>query len=94
LLEAIVYCIVCGFSEDYVMDLDVYGFGQIYKYLKRIETRKNIGDAGLFRTAMNASKKEYKEFIKAINIWLPDAEKQLDTGTQQEFNDLVAKGKI
>jgi hypothetical protein len=76
------------------MDLDVYGFGQIYKFLKRIESRKIISDAGLFRTAMNASKREYKEFVTAVNIWLPDAERQLDTGTQQEFNDLVAKGKI
>jgi hypothetical protein len=67
LLEAVVFCIAEGFSEAYVMDLDVYGFGEVYKYLKRIDARRQMSNAGLFRVAMNATGKEYTTYMSAID---------------------------
>lgn len=92
--EAIVYCIVGGFSETYVMDLDVWGFGQIYKYIKRIETRKQLNLVGMLRTAPNANGKQYKEFLESLNTWLPIQERNIEKGNPEDFKKLVARGGL
>lgn len=76
------------------MDLDVYGFGEIYKYVKRLDTRRTINNMGMFRMAMNGSKKDYTGYMKSISSWLPKAERESDKGTQKDFNKLVASGKV
>lgn len=95
LLEAIVFCISEGFSEEYVMDLDVYGFGQVYKFIRRIDARRQINSAGLYRTASNANGKQFKEYIGVLDAWLPEQERETaQKGTQSDFDKLVSSGKL
>jgi ATP-dependent protease Clp ATPase subunit len=76
------------------MDLDVWGFGQIYKYLKRIETRRQLNMVSMLRTAPNATVKQYKDFLKSLDIWLPVQERDIEKGNQDDFNKLVARGGL
>jgi hypothetical protein len=91
-----VFCVIEGFSETFILDLDVDGFGKVYKYLKRLEARRRVDLAGLYRTGANADKKQYKQFLDMVEVWLPEAERTSQTTkkTQAEFNDLVASGKL
>jgi hypothetical protein len=74
----------------------VDGFGKVYKYLKRLEARRRIDLAGLYRTAANADKKQYKAFLDSVDVWLPEVERTgtIQKKTQNEFNALVASGKL
>ncbi len=63
-----------GFEEAYLAALDIYGFGEVYKYLKRISAREYCMQLGIVRTAMGANKKEYSEFNRMIEMWLPAIE--------------------
>lgn len=94
LYEAIVYCIQKGFSESYIMDLDVWGFGKVYKYLRRIETRSQMSLVGLYSTANHGSKKDFKTFLDSIKIWLPEQEQNIEKKTEKDFKELVAKGGL
>ena len=87
------FCISEGFSEAFIEDLDVWGFGQVYKYLKRVDARRQITLVGIFRTAANADKKHYKEYLDSLYTWLPDAEKTSNKGTQSDFEKLSWVGK-
>lgn len=49
---------------------------------------------GMFRMAMNGSKKDYTGYMKSISSWLPKAERESDKGSQKDFNKLVASGKV
>lgn len=86
------FCIKEGFSEDFIQDLDVWGFGKIYKYLKRIENRNNINLVGLFSTAANADKNQYKQYIKDSSVWLPEQERHIDRKTEDDFKKDINKG--
>lgn len=84
LLEAVVYCTVNGYDEEYVVNLDVYAFGEVYKYLRRIDARKQITNVNDVRAATNASKKEYGKYLAMKEVWLP---KQEMSGVKHNSND-------
>lgn len=96
LLEAIVFCMTTGMSEDYVISLDVFGFGEVYKYLKRIDARDQMRRIGDMRTAQGASAKQYKKYLGGIEVWLPTIETSNSTThkSKNSFDNLIQRGHI
>ena len=74
LLEAVVFCLTKGFDEEFICSLDIVGFGEIYKYLKRIAARDQLRNIGDIAMAQGASKKQAKERTAIIESWLPKQE--------------------
>jgi hypothetical protein len=96
LFEAVTYCMTKGLAEDYVASLDVIGFGELYKYLKRIDARDRIARIGDLRTAQGAGKKDYCEYLSAIEVWLPKQEIGLSSNKgrkhKKEFDNMCKQG--
>lgn len=93
ILEAIVYCMSNGFSEEYVVSLDVYGFGEIYKYLKRIEARKQLKHLNNTSMAFGGNKKQRKEYVGFIEMWLPAVESENSGSRGNKGSNSVAEGQ-
>lgn len=92
LLEAVVYCLTKGLDEEFITSLDIIGFGEIYKFLKRISAReqlKNIGDMGM---AFGGTKKQHKERIRLIESWLPKQESSNPAKDADAFRNKVNEG--
>ena len=92
LLEAVVFCMSNGLEEEYITGLDVDGFGEIYKYLKRIEARNQIAIMNDIRLAVGADKKDYKKAMEMKESWLPSQEKTKRHTNQSGFKGLLSKG--
>ena len=92
LLEAVVFCLTKGFEEEYIVSLDVDGFGEIYKYLKRLAAREQIKLANIIRAGMGADKKDYAKFIQIFEVWLPKQELSKSPLNDKGFKNLVDKG--
>ena len=73
------------------MSLDVEGFGDIYKYLKRIGAREDVKSACRIRMA-EAKKKDYKKFIDMLEVWLPGLETSNTKKDSEAFQKKVRKG--
>ncbi len=71
IIEAVVFCLTKGFPEEYITSLDIDGFGEIYKYLKRISARDHIKFVGGVRVAMGSDKNDYKKYMGFHEVWLP-----------------------
>lgn len=92
LLEAVVYCLTKGLNEEFITSLDIVGFGEIYKFLKRIAAReelRNIGDMGM---AFGGTKKQHKERTRLIESWLPLQETSNTAKDANAFKNKVNKG--
>jgi hypothetical protein len=94
LYEAVTYCLTKGLSEKYVASLDVTGFGELYKYLMRIDARQRISFIGDVRTAYGADKKAYGKYLKSIEVWLPEQESSTTKLSADEFESALTKGLI
>jgi hypothetical protein len=92
LMEAVVFCTVNGYTEEYIISLDVDGFGEIYRYLKRLETRRQLTMVNDIRLAVGADEKVYKKFIKMKESWLPRQEKMSGRNNSDEFKSKLNKG--
>lgn len=93
LFEAVTYCIMHGFDDNYIASLDVLGFGELYKYLKRIEARRRVSLIGDLRTAANAGKKSYKSYLDMVSEWLPKQEQEggVTLGSSADFRKQTNK---
>ncbi len=94
LLEAVVFCVTRGYTEEYIVSLDVYAFGEIYKYLKRIEAREDIRFTNNVRIAMGANKKDYGKAMDIMEKWLPSQEKSNEKGNASAFNNFIKGGGL
>lgn len=74
LYEAAVFCMTKGFTEEQIYDMDVYGFGEIYKYLKRLDAREQIRMIGNMSLAFGGTEKDMKAARKILQAWLPKEE--------------------
>ncbi len=89
LYEAAVFCMSKGISEEQICNLDVYGFGEVYKYLKRIDARQQIRRIGNMSLAFGGTEKAMKEARKIIEAWLPKQEQ--GAGKKQQDGAALAK---
>ncbi len=71
LLEAVVFCLTKGFDEEFICSIDIVGFGEVYKYLKRIAARDQLRSIGDMAMVQGATKKQSKERTEIIESWLP-----------------------
>ena len=94
LLEAVVFCITKGMTEEYVVSLDVDGFGDVYKYLKRIDAREQKRFISHIGLAFNGTKKGFREVEDILNCWLPKPEIAKTQNNAGDFKKLVDKGKF
>lgn len=92
LLEAVVFCTVNGYTEEHIISLDVHGFGELYKYIKRIDARRQIAFMNDMRLAGGADKKDYKKAMKMKESWLPRQEKMESQTNQNGFKDVINRG--
>ena len=67
LLEAVVFCLTKGFDEEFISSIDIVGFGEVYKYLKRISAREQLKSIGDMAMAQGASKKQSKQQPEATH---------------------------
>ena len=92
LLEAVVFCFTKGFDEEFICSIDIIGFGEIYKYLKRIAAREQLKVIGDMAMVQGATKKQAKERTKLIESWLPIQETSNPSNNTDAFTDKVNKG--
>lgn len=81
LLEAVVFCLTKGFDEAYICSIDIVGFGEVYKYLKRIGAREQLKTIGDMAMVQGATKKQAKERTTIVEQWLPKQELSSPTKT-------------
>ena len=93
LLEAVVFCLTKGFDEEFICSIDIVGFGEIYKYLKRIAARDQLKVIGDMAMVQGATKRQSKERTKLIESWLPIQETGNPSNDADAFtNKVVNKG--
>ncbi len=94
LLEAVVFCLTKGFDEEFICSMDIVGFGEIYKYLKRIAARDQLKVIGDMAMVQGATKRQAKERTKLIESWLPIQETSNPPNNADAFTKKVNKGWI
>ncbi len=91
LLEAVVFCLTKGFDEEFICSIDIVGFGEVYKYLKRIGARDQLRSIGDMAMVQGATKKQSKERTGIIESWLPIQETSSPTNDAEAFTKKVNK---
>lgn len=91
LLEAVVFCLTKGFDEEFICSIDIVGFGELYKYLKRIDARDQLKAIGDMAMVQGATKKQAKERTKIIESWLPFQETSNPANDAEAFTNKVNK---
>jgi len=89
LLEAVVFCLTKGFDEEFICSIDIVGFGEVYKYLKRIDARNQLKSIGDMAMVQGATKKQAKERTAIIESWLPAQEKSEPANNAGAFADKI-----
>jgi len=88
--EAVVFCMSKGITEEQINNCDVYSFGEMYKYLKRIDSRQQIRSIGNMSLAFGGTKEDMKEAREIIEAWLPKEEQ----GSSKNQQDGIALAKL
>ena len=92
LLEAVVFCLSKGFDEEFICSVDIVGFGEVYKYLKRIAARDQLKAIGDMAMVHGATKQQANERTKLIESWLPFQETGNPSNDADAFTNKVNKG--
>ena len=85
LLEAVVFCLTKGLNEEFISSLDIVGFGEVYKYLKRTAAREQLRSIGDMAMAFGGTKKQHKERTRLIESWLPVQESSSPANDSHAF---------